>query len=261
MKTLCLSAIKGGVGKSSLTILLAKFIALIIKQKTLVIDCDFQNSTSFHFAVRNDKNIADALFHNNIRDNITVLNEELHIIQSSLRLTKMQTISPNSLKMLLPEISRDYDWCIIDTPPNYNNIVLNGLFACDLIVTPVTLECLFDRKTAVFFREQLEMEYPELLKKWKLLFTKVRKAKSENSTIIEYENSYLKTFRNFLNTRIPETKLISQLIDTNSPLQQKIWEKVFISIKELYQEIDSCITCNSIRQESNNGETRNEKIG
>ena len=254
MKTVSFSAIKGGVGKSSLTILMAKYISQVIKLKTLVIDLDFQNSTSFHFAVKGEQNIADALFHNQIRKNIIVLDDYLHIVQSSLRLTKMGTISPNSLKMLLQDIKSEYDWCIIDTPPNYNNIVLNGLFAADLIVTPVTMECFFDRKTAVFFREQLEMEYPELLKKWKLLFTKVRKPKSENSNIIRYENSYLNTFHNFLNTKIPETKLIPGIIDTNSPLHQKTWEKVLVTITELYDEIDLCL--NTARRD-----TVNEKIG
>ena len=227
----CFSAIKGGVGKSSLTILLTKFIAKIVKKKVLVIDLDFQNSTSFHFLEDEDeRNVANALFDNQIRENIIEINDRISILQS---------LHPGSLRNLLKNIQDDFDWCIIDTKPDYNNIVLNGLLAADLIITPVSIECFFDLKTALFLNEQLTLEYPEVLPKWKLLLTRVRKALSENSLIHEYEDNYRNYFNNILCIRIPDTKLIGRLIDSDSEIKNtRVYNKVFVNLSGLFDEID-----------------------
>ena len=239
MFKLCYSSIKGGVGKSSLTILMAKYIDQIMRQKVLLVDLDFQNSTSFHFIQEDDeRNVANALFNNEIMQNIIRINDRICILQSSLKLMKMQTLATSSLKTLLAEVNRDFDWCIIDAQPNFNNIVLNGLRAADLIITPVVLECLFDLKTTYFLQEQLAVEYPDVLSKWKLIFTRVRKARSENSIVHEYEKRFRGEFANILETRIPDTKMFGRMIDMDSPvIRNRTFEKAFDVLEALYTEI------------------------
>jgi len=248
MNIICPASLKGGVMKSSLTILLAKYFSQIKKERTLVIDLDSQNSTSSHFVPYDDeRNIAKAIFEtspkeNMLKSNIIEISDTLHIVQSSLKLAKMQSLPPKTLKSLLAPIQDDYTWCVIDTHPDYGATETTAIYAADLIITPVSLECAFDFKTSMALREFISTDYPELLPKWKILLNRVRESRGENSMVNQYLQLFTTNFDNILDTRIPETKQIGQLIDSKSKLKDtKMWDKIYPALTALVEEINTLI--------------------
>ena len=124
MKTITFSAIKGGVGKSSLSIILANILHKS-KMKVLVIDADPQNSTTFYYMPdsadykKNNNivgNLANILQGASIEDNIVNINgmENLYLIPSALELLMCKDISPDTLKLKLQDI-QNYYYCITNT--------------------------------------------------------------------------------------------------------------------------------------------------
>ena len=213
MKTITYSAIKGGVGKSSLCILTANYLASSGK-KVLVIDMDIQNSTTFYYSPEEEltdkKNIFRALSDDNLRNNI-IKTDSIDIISSSFNLIKIRAISEKTLSKTIGQVSDDYDYCLIDTAPTFDNIVLNAVIASDLIITPVFFSQ-FDWKSACFFRDQIDFE-TDKLSNWKVLFNKYRKPRSDNldTELNQYIQIYHEEFKDYLlKTRIPETSYIKK---------------------------------------------------
>lgn len=158
MNVITLSSLKGGVGKSSITIQLANCLGMAGK-KVLVIDMDLNNSVSSYYLTDEtkenigSKNIADALSKNgNKLTDFTVPTQRRNVdlIASSLYLIDLRGLSERRLSQLLPTLQDNYDFVIIDTQPTYDNLVLNAYYAADWIITPINLS-LFDYNTALFF--------------------------------------------------------------------------------------------------------------
>ncbi|MGL4524118.1 MAG: ParA family protein [Spirochaetia bacterium] len=241
MKTISFSAIKGGVGKSSLCILCANFLAAAGK-RVLCIDLDLQNSLSFYFLndpqIGDQHNMAKAFSCEDLSSQIIPIKANLDIIPSSFHLVKLRALQVQTLARMLPQI-QNYDFCLIDTAPTFDNIVLNAVYASDHILTPACLSQ-FDWKSAIFYKDQIHLELGNT-KNWSLLINRFKAPKSENP---ETEiNQYLQLFESafdmhLLQTRIPETTLLQKAIDTASPISlSKSKEKLFTAIAALCQEI------------------------
>ena len=151
MNVITLSSLKGGVGKSSITIQLANCLGMAGK-KVLVIDMDLNNSVSSYYLTDEtkesigSKNIADALSKtgNKLTDfTVPTQRRNVDLIASSLYLIDLRGLSERRLSQLLPTLQDNYDFVIIDTQPTYDNLVLNAYYAADWIITPINLS-LFD---------------------------------------------------------------------------------------------------------------------
>jgi chromosome partitioning protein len=223
MKSICFSSIKGGTGKSSLCILTANYAASA-GYSVLVADLDLQNSASSYYLDSPDeadrKNIAAALHTERIDENIIPSNYPgIDILASSLDLVKLRAIGERTLARILTAADLPYDFLFVDTPPTYDNIVLNAVNASDLIITPVAFSQ-FDYKGALFYEAQLKRDTNKL-PAWHILFNFYRPPRSDNPDALrnQYEALFRDAFGNtILPITIPETMLIRRSIDTGGSI-------------------------------------------
>ncbi len=223
MKTICFSSIKGGTGKSSLCILTANYAASA-GYRVLVADLDIQNSASSYYLDSADdadrKNIA-AVFHTErLPENIIPSNYPgIDLLASSLDLVKFRAIGERTLKRILDSSTLPYDFIFIDTPPTYDNIVLNALHASDLVITPVAFSQ-FDYKGALFYEAQIRRE-TDKLPAWRILFNFHRPARTDNPDALrnQYDALFRSSFTDIiLPGTIPDTSLIRRSIDTGEKI-------------------------------------------
>jgi len=239
MKVVTFSAIKGGVGKSSLAILTANYLSHA-GYRVLCIDMDIQNSLTFyHFPDKaiDSKNIFSALSNDNLKDNITK-DLFISVISSSFNLVKLRSLNIKTLSRLRNQIENDYDFVIIDTAPTFDSIVLNAVCMSDFIITPCYLS-LFDFKALEFYKSQIELE-TDKIDNWKILLNKHKEPKTDNpdTELNQYINLYHSTFSNILNTKIPDTSIIQKAIDTKTKITLSHSKyKLYNAIKELCFEL------------------------
>lgn len=241
-KIISFNAIKGGVGKSSLSIITSNLLAKA-GYKILVIDLDIQNSASFYYlndsSIVDQKNIAVALQEKDLNSHIVPsVIKNVDIIPSSFFLVDLRAISEHRLKQLIPGVVDLYDYIIIDTAPTWDNICLNAINASDLIVSPVNLSQ-FNYKGASFYQEKLATETSKL-ENWYLLVNSYSDHLSlnDNSLINQYLNLFESQFNNILDTKIPKSSYIQKYIDTGETIS-KASRKVnlFNALKEFTETI------------------------
>jgi len=219
MKSICFSSIKGGTGKSSLCILTANYAASA-GYRVLVADLDLQNSATSYYLDAPDladlHNVAAALHSEHFAENIIPSNYPgIDLLASSLDLVKLRAIGERTLKRILDASPLPYDFIFIDTPPTYDNIVLNALNASDLIITPVAFSQ-FDYKGALFYEAQLKRE-TDKFSAWHILFNFHKLARTDNPDALrnQYEALFRGSFGDIiLPVTVPDTTLIRRSIDT-----------------------------------------------
>jgi chromosome partitioning protein len=103
-----LSSLKGGVGKSTLSLMLAAFLAAA-NTRVLLVDADSQGSSTDWAAAR-EKEAPFAV--------VGMAHANIH--------------------KQLPNIAKDYDHVIIDTPPRIADVTRSAILAADLVLIPVS---------------------------------------------------------------------------------------------------------------------------
>ena len=139
---------KGGVGKTTSAINLSAALAFKGK-RTLLIDTDPQAHSSssvmrdphaqdrsiYDVLVDGDKPITDVILDSTIPG--------LKVIMSKIAMAKLETTLIGEidghyrLKERLDSIKKQFDFILIDTPPNLGLITLNSLVAADQILIPI----------------------------------------------------------------------------------------------------------------------------
>ena len=223
MKTICFSSIKGGTGKSSLCILTANFAAAA-GYRVLVADLDLQNSATSYYLDAPEpaerQNIAAALHTERIPENIVpTCREGVDLLASSLDLVKLRAIGERTFERMLDGADLPYDFLFVDTPPTYDNIILNALHASDLIITPVAFTQ-FDLKGALFYRAQIKRD-TDKLPAWRILFNFYRPSRTDNPDALR--NQYEALFRDAFGetiapVAIPDSAYIRRSIDTGEKI-------------------------------------------
>lgn len=166
MTTIAFINMKGGVGKTTSVVEIATILAKEHSRKVLVIDLDPQTNSTFSFipietwdTLKNNATIADVLGMNrgfssrdkeyDIKDAVlsNVLNiQGLDLIPSHLELTFLDLElggvagREQILKKQLDKIKDNYDFILIDCPPNLTLAPQNALVVSDYIITPVVPE-------------------------------------------------------------------------------------------------------------------------
>lgn len=240
--TIAFASLKGGVGKTSLAILTANWLASA-GYRVLFVDLDIQNAASFYYLDDHEpaetKNIARAFHDDSLEPNILTSNYAgVDLIASSFHLVDLRAIGTKRLGLLLGPVEDQYDYIVIDTAPGYDNISLNAINAAHQIITPVFLTQ-FDWKNAVFLRDHLQSE-TDKYNAWRILFNKYTPPRSDNPDTLtnQYLALFHDTFDNILPVQIPESKHVQRAIDTGEVISTaKAKERLFEAIGELVQTI------------------------
>ena len=236
-----MSSLKGGVGKSTLSIFLANCLAAMGK-KVLFIDLDPNNSGTMYYTtgIENIESIIqkcnafEMLSHNSIEDYaVKTRKENIDIIPSSLNLFKLRSIGYTELKKTLQ--NNTYDFVIIDTAPNYDNIVINAYKASDYILTPISFDP-FNFSTTSFLQKQLYDEIPEQADKWFLFYAhwEAQLAQFPNSMQMQFVSYFESNFSNILDIHFPECSAAHKYIAIDMKIKEttkvinerRIWEEI-----------------------------------
>jgi len=144
MKIISIINLKGGVAKTISSINIAHILAEVHNKKVLIIDNDKQGNTSKFFSLGNEEelSIADIMLNRDISikevigatqyENIDLIKANMSLLQANLTIKKSDI-----LKQALEEVSKDYDYCIIDNAPDINLSTINAIVASNDILIPV----------------------------------------------------------------------------------------------------------------------------
>lgn len=152
-KVVTVNNLKGGTGKTTVSANLAFSLSLLGK-KVLIVDMDPQANISHYFVNRNEiEKPITSLFQasldrtiiskEDIQESIISLdfpNTSVDLIPSSLKLSRTlehlrhaSSAAITKLDALLEKLKDDYDYIIVDTPPNVSIIMQMCLFASNMI--------------------------------------------------------------------------------------------------------------------------------
>lgn len=142
-KIIAMAQHKGGVGKTSDSINIAAVLAKKGK-KVLLVDNDMQASLTVGVGIdpREDHlTVADLYQGKPAKDIIMHTDyENYDVLPASMRLaiTEAEFLKDryDVLKNALSKIKKDYDYVIIDCPPNLGSLTINALMASDYVLIP-----------------------------------------------------------------------------------------------------------------------------
>lgn len=148
MRTLAIMNLKGGVGKTTTATSMAYLLSK--KYRVLLMDNDKQgNSSKLYQCYEKEgrQTIGRLLTEQNpdirglirktVYDGLDVIPSNMNLLNDCVRLT-LDNTKPQQLcyKRALERVSGEYDFCIIDNPPDINIAVINALVAANDIIIP-----------------------------------------------------------------------------------------------------------------------------
>jgi chromosome partitioning protein len=278
---LSLINLKGGVGKTTVTLALADILAYEYKYKVLVIDLDPQTNVTvslinqdewqerdktgktlkqlFYDALHNTSefNIKDAIVKNvsNVSGGIKgldLLPSSLGLIEIQDQLAMVATASMFSqkpteiLKQAVADSLQEYDFVLVDCPPNLGTVTLNGIFISDYYLIPTIPDILstygipqITKKVGVFAnKENLR------IRPMGIVLTKYRSGVQLHSTTaetLEQRAAADPRYPTIFETRIPFSVRAEEAADYNitpNTLKQKYGYSGLDSVfKRLVEEI------------------------
>jgi len=144
---------KGGCGKTTTAVNLAA--ALAERKKVALLDLDPQSNASYHLGIKKAEEkettyeIFDNLLENkelNVNDFIKEITNLLYLIPSCLELSTIEARLAKTaqgidvLNELKESLQSNFDYLIIDSPPNLGFLTLNALRASDFALIPINID-------------------------------------------------------------------------------------------------------------------------
>ncbi len=159
---------KGGVGKTALTINLGAALAELGK-KVCLIDLDpqghltegvgmkdlyIQEGSNLYKGLTDHHENLKTLIHSIPHEKFSIVpsNYEMMLAEQTLFMTRNRE---HKLKELLNNIENDFDWILIDCPPNLGNLTDNALNAAQKVIIPIQAETTSVRALELLF-DQIE---------------------------------------------------------------------------------------------------------
>lgn len=221
MKTITFNATKGGTGKSTLSIITLNALTGA-GYKCLAIDTDMINhSLSFYFNSGipfeqiQAKNIFKVFTGEAITDNVLPITDRLDLLHADVRLSDFRSIETfKRLKKAMDWLN--YDYCIIDTAPTFDNLTANVLTASDTLIIPITPDVFNYQSVKYLFGKLSDLELNDL--DIHVLFNQYEKPRTDNKET--YSNQIIdlftgdETFKQFINpVRISKSNVIKKYIN------------------------------------------------
>ncbi len=147
-RIIAVSNMKGGTGKTTTAVNLAAGIILQDKKaKVLLIDLDPQANLTVTFGIDIGDlpvSISEVLLDPELDFEYSIYKKgRLHIVPSTMRLAMVQrqlqaiTAGEFVLRDKLAKVAKDYDYIIIDTPPQLSILLDSALIACKELLIPI----------------------------------------------------------------------------------------------------------------------------
>ena len=275
--------LKGGVGKTTTCLALADILAYEYKYKVLVIDLDPQTNVTVSLIHQDeweerDKNgltlkqlFLDAQLDTSVFvpekaivknvSNVSGGIKGLDLLPSSLGLIEIQdkmaiiattsnyTVKPTEiLKKSINHLLSDYDFVLVDCPPNLGTVTLNGIFISDYYIIPTIPDILSTYGIPQITNKVSQFARKENLKITPLgiVITKYRSNLTLHNTTIEtLESKHANdaSFPRIFKTKIPLTGKAEEAADYNdtpNTLKQKYGyqglDEVFMRLVEEIHE-------------------------
>lgn len=153
MKVISIINLKGGVAKTISSVNFAHILATIHNKRVVIVDNDKQGNTSKLFGVKDaTKTIADIMVESCINvktviqstqyENLDIIPANMDLLGANLEVITDQEREGQAeiLKNALDQVIHEYDYCIIDNPPDINISVINALFASNDVLIPIRID-------------------------------------------------------------------------------------------------------------------------
>lgn len=152
MKTIAIINMKGGCAKTTTTVNMAHILATDYGKRVLVIDNDKQGNLSKACGVWSyDKpSLADILtgqqtieevMQETVTERLYAIPANMHLLTANLMVIKDEEGDQATiLSRELVRVKDNYDYCIIDCPPDINISVINALVAADEVIIPIKID-------------------------------------------------------------------------------------------------------------------------
>lgn len=156
LATIAIYSLKGGVGKTTLSVNLAWCAAMLSSRRTLLWDLDPQAASTFMLTDRKTKDQAQSIFTKDVDPAKLVRKteiERLDLIGADSSLRGLDVLfheidKKKLLTKLLASVGKHYDRVLLDCPPGLTETSDQVMRAADLIVVPVIPSPLSERAFA-----------------------------------------------------------------------------------------------------------------
>lgn len=153
MTTISCINLKGGVAKTISAVNIAHILATVHGKRVLLIDNDKQGNTSRIFGLYDYEHpsVAELMLNKNVDvaaitrgtqyERLSVIPSNMGLLEANKKvLLDTSRIQQLCMRKALATVAGDYDYCVIDNPPDINISVINALAASNDVIVPIKID-------------------------------------------------------------------------------------------------------------------------